>query len=184
MVLVPYWEKVCGVKLTMLPISTSTHSQSYPIVKHAGLRYSLNTIWSLFILQDEFILHLMHCLVGLWLLQHKVCLRARFCMMQLFRPSHPHRMLSLHSSSHWRMHEALGLRCKKECLSVLMEARVLPVIPGDVIELKAIILRELHASPFGGHLGQCKLHKLFASRFFWPQMDAEIWDFCQVCPVC
>ena len=61
---------------------------------------------------------------------------------------------------------------------------MLPVIPGDATELKAMILRELHASPLGGHLGRHKLHKLVASRFFWPRMDAEIRDFCRVCPVC
>ena len=62
-------------------------------------------------------------------------------------------------------------------------SRVLPVIPGDATELKAMILRKLHASPLGGHLSQRKLHKLVASKFFWPRMDAEIRNFCQVCPV-
>ena len=73
---------------------------------------------------------------------------------------------------------------KKGVLVHIDGARVLPIIPVDATELKAMILRELHASPLRGHLGRCKLHKLVSSRFFWLQMDAEIRDFCRAYPVC
>ena len=77
-----------------------------------------------------------------------------------------------------------GFEMQKGVLVRIDGARVLPVIPGDATELKAMILKELHASPLGGHLGQRKLHKLVSSRFFWPRMDVEIRDFCRACPVC
>ena len=46
-----------------------------------------------------------------------------------------------------------GFEMQKGVLVHIDGARVLPIIPGDATELKAMILRELHASPLGGHLG-------------------------------
>ena len=46
-----------------------------------------------------------------------------------------------------------GFEMQKGVLVRIDGAHVLPVILGDATELKAMILRELHASPLVGHLG-------------------------------
>ena len=52
-------------------------------------------------------------------------------------------------------------------------------MPSDATELKTKILRELHESPLGGHLGARKLSRLVSDRFVWSGLEAEVRDFCK-----
>ena len=58
------------------------------------------------------------------------------------------------------------------------------VIPGDATDLQELIMRELHASALGGHLGRRKLEALVRERFFWPRLGQDVRRFCSECSVC
>ena len=58
------------------------------------------------------------------------------------------------------------------------------VLPSDAPELRELILRELHATALGGHLGRKKLDQLVRQRFWWPTLDRDLRRFCKQCVVC
>ena len=59
-----------------------------------------------------------------------------------------------------------------------------PVIPDDATDLIQGILRKVHASALGGHLGRRKMEALLRSRFYWTSMARDIRVFCAQCDVC
>ena len=46
------------------------------------------------------------------------------------------------------------------------------------------ILRELHDSPVGGHLGQEKVIGKLQQRFYWPGSVTDAKHWCNTCPIC
>ena len=46
------------------------------------------------------------------------------------------------------------------------------------------ILRDLHNSALGGHMGSTKLDKICAKRFYWLGMKQDVVAFCKRCDVC
>ena len=52
------------------------------------------------------------------------------------------------------------------------------VLPNDASELREAVLRELHGSALGGHLGRRKLESLVRCRFYWPTLGADVRKFC------
>ncbi len=50
----------------------------------------------------------------------------------------------------------------------------IPVVPRSDSVLIRLILRELHCSVLGGHVGPKKLLGLVRSRFFWHGMAADV----------
>jgi hypothetical protein len=68
-------------------------------------------------------------------------------------------------------------------LCILKEDYFCPVVPreSDIINQ---ILRDLHSSSLGGHLGFHKLYKICCKRFYWHNMRADIDKFCRTCPTC
>ncbi len=72
---------------------------------------------------------------------------------------------------------------RDDMLCVLVEDYFCPVIPKDS-DIIGQILRDLHASALGGHLGFLKLYTLVKRRFFWHNMRRDIDTFCRRCVVC
>jgi predicted alpha/beta-fold hydrolase len=66
---------------------------------------------------------------------------------------------------------------------VLRDDYFCPVVPREC-DLIAQILRDLHASSLGGHLGFLKLYKIVQKRFYWQDMRGDIDRFCRQCVVC
>lgn len=58
-----------------------------------------------------------------------------------------------------------------------------PVIPRNGT-LVPVILRELHCSALGGHLGKAKLLESVKKRFYWKDMAKDVAVFCKECVVC
>lgn len=48
------------------------------------------------------------------------------------------------------------------------------VIPADANELRGLLLRELHDTALGGHLGRRKLEALVRRRFWWPTIERDV----------
>ena len=46
------------------------------------------------------------------------------------------------------------------------------------------ILDEVHASPYGGHLGREKIYSILQGRVYWPGMSTDVADFTRDCIVC
>ena len=46
------------------------------------------------------------------------------------------------------------------------------------------VLKELHNSPLGGHLGVNKTTSRALERYYWPGYSADIGSFIQTCDVC
>ena len=59
-----------------------------------------------------------------------------------------------------------------------------PVIPRGDRALIQLVLRELHCSVLGGHLGPKKLLALVKTRFYWHGMAQDVERFCKECAVC
>ena len=57
-------------------------------------------------------------------------------------------------------------------------------IASGAAQLKAVILRESHDAPTGGHFGAAKTIALVARRFFWTNMHAEIRHYVATCLAC
>jgi hypothetical protein len=51
-------------------------------------------------------------------------------------------------------------------------------------ELRLQVLRELHATPLGGHFGLDKTLALARRLVWWPGLPAEVEEFIQTCPTC
>ena len=77
-----------------------------------------------------------------------------------------------------------GFSIRNGLVVKLVSDQFVPVIPGDAQELQEAILRELHASALGGHLGRRKLDELVKKRFFWPSISRDVRKFCSECDVC
>ena len=58
------------------------------------------------------------------------------------------------------------------------------VLPSDAVNLRNLILRELHATALGGHLGRKKLEGLVRKRVWWTTLDRDLRQFCKECVVC
>ena len=58
-----------------------------------------------------------------------------------------------------------------------------PVIPHNGT-LVLVILRELHSSALGGHLGKAKLLKQVRRQFYWKDMAKDVAKFCEECIIC
>ena len=54
-------------------------------------------------------------------------------------------------------------------------------IPQD---LRKDVLEEVHASPYGGHLGREKIYSILYRRVYWPGMSSQVSDFTRDCIVC
>ena len=54
----------------------------------------------------------------------------------------------------------------------------------DNSELRTAIIRELHCSPYAGHMGMNRTHALISRYFFWPHMRESINTFVGGCVVC
>ena len=46
------------------------------------------------------------------------------------------------------------------------------------------ILSLAHDIPMSGHLAQDKMRSRIKCRFWWPDMDKDIEEYCQTCPEC
>ncbi|KAK8923643.1 hypothetical protein KSP39_PZI019202 [Platanthera zijinensis] len=50
--------------------------------------------------------------------------------------------------------------------------------------LRETLLRELHSSGLGGHVGQSKLLDLASARYYWPHMKRDVTEFVRHCTTC
>jgi hypothetical protein len=50
--------------------------------------------------------------------------------------------------------------------------------------LRSQILRELHATPLGGHFGRDKTLALARGSMWWPGLPTAVTDFVRTCPTC
>jgi len=46
------------------------------------------------------------------------------------------------------------------------------------------VLREAHAGPWGGHLGEDKTKEKIKEQFYWPGYSQSVQEWCQTCPHC
>ena len=46
------------------------------------------------------------------------------------------------------------------------------------------VLRELHDTPTGGHLGEEKMLSRVQSRYYWPGFSRDVRDYCATCATC
>jgi hypothetical protein len=59
---------------------------------------------------------------------------------------------------------------------------VIPRAPNDV--LREWVMREMHDTPWSGHLGIKKTKKSIGKQFFWPGMADDVEAFCKRCGPC
>jgi hypothetical protein len=57
------------------------------------------------------------------------------------------------------------------------------VVPYD-LDLKELILRELHSCPSAAHRGQDRTLEKISRLFWWVDMEEEVRDFVRSCPSC
>lgn len=57
------------------------------------------------------------------------------------------------------------------------------VVP-NAFGLRSFLLKELHASPYAGHLGVTKTMKLVARHYWWPTMAKDVERFVTTCHLC
>ena len=50
--------------------------------------------------------------------------------------------------------------------------------------LRTTVLKQLHDSPVGGHLGVCKTLAKVRERFYWIHCRRDIEEWCQRCDLC
>lgn len=58
------------------------------------------------------------------------------------------------------------------------------MVPSGAAEVKAVVLRECHDLPTGGHHGSSKTIAAVRRRFEWPNMNAEIRAYVSSCDAC
>jgi hypothetical protein len=56
-----------------------------------------------------------------------------------------------------------------------------PVIPKI---MRNEILHEMHSIPYSGHLGFARCYEKLKSRYFWPTMKTDLYNFIQACDSC
>ena len=78
-------------------------------------------------------------------------------------------------ASHPRFHIVRG---------IIHDERGRIFISSGAAQLKAVILRESHDAPTGGHFGAAKTIELVARRFVWTNMHAEIRHYVATCLAC
>jgi hypothetical protein len=52
-----------------------------------------------------------------------------------------------------------------------------PVIPVNATSLKELLLKEVHNTALGGHLGYYKMINLLQGRFWWKGLRADVRKF-------
>jgi hypothetical protein len=52
------------------------------------------------------------------------------------------------------------------------------------VSLRAMLLKYFHDSVLSGHLGALKTFQKIARTFYWPRMQAEIFDYVRQCDLC
>ena len=57
------------------------------------------------------------------------------------------------------------------------------VLP-DHANIRQKVFESLHSTPFAGHKGRHATIKLVKREYYWPNMDADIAKWIQVCPPC
>ena len=51
-------------------------------------------------------------------------------------------------------------------------------------DIRKVILRELHCSPYAGHFGVQRTQELITRYYWWPHMQEEIEEFVKGCVPC
>lgn len=77
-----------------------------------------------------------------------------------------------------------GVHLRHGVLCRTVDSVSVPVVPRGDRALVQLILRELHCSVLGGHLGPKKLMALLRTRFYWHGMAQDVDRFCKECAVC
>jgi hypothetical protein len=57
------------------------------------------------------------------------------------------------------------------------------VVP-DNSDLRKLIIRETHDSPYAGHYGITKTLRTVGKLFWWPSLKVDVTDFISSCPPC
>ena len=73
---------------------------------------------------------------------------------------------------------------RNEVVCKLVQDYYAPVIPPSDLDLKRLIMLELHASGLGGHVSSDKMLHAARTRFFWLHMRKDIERFCKECVTC